>query len=180
MLPWQAAAPAPSTAQAIVLALLPFLPAGRGALILIFGGLLVLPLSLLMSGAPRRPAPAQPILFTPTAAPAPPIPPATSPSVALPVPVAFPASPRPWAGTGLERAIRRAVGATQLLAAAPGHYVVRLGRCDSCNRRLAGCERERAALARAVAPYLQQAQVAERACAQRGRREPCTFDIWGR
>jgi hypothetical protein len=194
------------------LAVLPFLPPGRGALILILGGLMVLPLSLLMarvgSRQPARKGRGAPMAFIPVPAPSqhghsyvPPanaqpysaFHPAPAPAVthspqpthadgmawqevAQPQPVS-----RPWAGTGMERAIRQAVGWTQLLGAEPGHYVLRLGRCDSCLRRLPGCERERAAIARAVAPYLQNAHVTERACGQRDRRHaPCTFDVQGR
>src|SRR5205823_1132842 len=47
------------------------------------------------------------------------------------VPAPQPAA-RPWAGTGIERAIRQAVGWTQLVGAEPGRYAVRVGRCASC------------------------------------------------
>ncbi|HUR61799.1 MAG TPA: hypothetical protein VM286_05480 [Candidatus Thermoplasmatota archaeon] len=197
-----------------VLAVLPFLPPGRGALILILGGLIVLPFSLLMSriGA-GRPSPA---LHTPQARHPDAgasmqmltVPGATagarraweagSAVAVAPVPVAFhetphhaahapaprpeaPAAPaeRPWQGTAMERALRTAVGGTTLLAAAPGHYVVSLGRCDSCARRLSGCGLERAAIERAMGPYFRQVAVLERTCAQRRRRAQCTFDIRG-
>lgn len=176
----------------------PFLPTGRGALILILGGLMMLPIALFMSrmGAPHapqgRPArqprragdPNAPLAFVPVA----PIPaPATAPQ-AWPAATprwqeawATPATPaRPWAGTGLERALRQAVGGTHLLASAPGHYVVRLDACTSCARHAYGCAGERMAIERAVAPYLRDAVVAERACHQQDRRLACTFDIRGR
>jgi hypothetical protein len=160
MLSWQPAVPFPLTAEAFVLQVLPFLPPGRGALILILGGLLVLPVSLLMSRVGSRSGQAvAPLAF---------------------IPVAAPPAARPWAGTGIERAIRQAVGGTQLLSAAPGHYVVQLNRCDSCIRRVPGCGHERDAIERAVAPYLAAARVSERLCAQERRRAACTFDIWGR
>jgi hypothetical protein len=183
------------------LAELPFLPPGRGALILILGGLMVLPVSLLLSRPGARPAQAgegRSFLSVPPASRSPASPYASfadlstsataDPSSATeewPIPWQPVDSPgpggRPWAGTGLERAIRKAVGWTQLLSVEPGHYVVRLGRCDSCLRHTPGCERERAALEGAVRPYLLEARVAERSCAQRDRRaQPCTFDIRGR
>lgn len=151
-----------------VLQALPFLPAGRGALILILGGLVVLPLSLLLSGpgktavvpANGRPRPAH-----------------ASPARAS-APAGRPQGARGWVGTGLERALRQAVGWTELLEAAPGHYVVRLGRCGSCAARAPACETERSALEGAVGPYLRGARVAESACVQWGGRG-CTFDIRG-
>lgn len=180
-----------------VLSVLPFLPPGRGALILILGGLIVLPFSLLMSrvGAARATSAhgggSQSIL-TPYYA-------ASGPQQSMAMrerqdahavsdrqgwqPVAFHESPqpqaRPWQGTAMERALRIAVGATQLVAATPGHYVVRLGRCDSCARRLAGCGRERGAIELAMTPYLRQVRVTETLCSQRQRRASCTFEIRG-
>ena len=194
-----------------LLAVLPFLPPGRGALILIFGGLMVLPVSLLMSRIGSRAGAG--LQFVPVPAdPAPPAHPTRTGhtgvaahagyramhAVPAPVPHAPPAShdgghrsatstahglaqrpplaPALWGGTGLERALRVAVGATQLVSATPGHYVVRLQRCESCARRLAGCEAERSAIERAVAAYLPHPRVTERVCAQR-ERQSCTFDI---
>jgi hypothetical protein len=177
-----------------LLEVLPFLPPGRGALILILGGLIVLPFSLLMSrvgagrAASHAPRVPQPILapyyqegssMRALAVPKP------NGSREAANPVAFAEVPhmqtqaRPWQGTAMERALRIAVGATHLLAASPGHYVVSLGRCESCARRLSGCGLERGAIERAMEPYLRRVQVTERACGQRSRRTACTFDIRG-
>jgi hypothetical protein len=181
----------PLTPAGLVLEALPFLPAGRGALILILGGLLVLPIALLFSRGGPRPRPE--MAFVPMARPHPPARPAqqappTYP--AQPTHLAQPAQPvqpapqpavpqgRGWAGTGLERALRQAVGWTELVAAEPGRYLVRLGHCGSCARGAPACVEERGALERAVQPYLRHAQVAEQACAQAGGRA-CTFEIRG-
>jgi hypothetical protein len=189
------------TRLALVLGVLPFLPPGRGALILMLGGLVVLPVSLLMSRIGARPVKAQPrhapleFVAVPAAPAAQaaqwqPVELQAHPAQAAPVAQATQALPphvahhavqaRPWGGTGLERAIRQAVGGTHLLLAEPGRYVVRLGRCDSCARHLHACEAERAALQQAVAAYLRDPHVAEVACGRLDRRTTCTFDIRGR
>ncbi|MCA1811723.1 MAG: hypothetical protein LC623_06895 [Halobacteriales archaeon] len=191
------------TRLALVLGVLPFLPPGRGALILMLGGLVVLPVSLLMSRMGARPVKAQPrhapLEFVAVPAAPPPVQAAqwqpveapAQPAHAAPVAQAAQAlhprvahhaaqAARPWGGTGLERALRQAVGGTHLLLAEPGRYVVRLGRCDSCARHLHACEAERAALQQAVAAYLRDPHVAEVACGRLDRRTTCTFDIRGR
>jgi hypothetical protein len=178
------------------LAVLPFLPAGRGALILILGGLLVLPVSLLMSRVGLRPLSAslQSVQVAGTAGGG------SGLGASTVVPAAFidvtgqvpyhgagahaPARPMPprvatgWSGSAMEHSLRQAVGGTQLVWAAPGHYVVRLGRCNSCARRLAGCEGERAAIERTMGQFLRSVRVLERTCGQR-QRGGCTFEITG-
>jgi hypothetical protein len=151
-------------------------------LILIMGGLLLLPISLMMSRSGTRPATtrarfaeAGPAGLGAHAAATPAPAPAAS-GAAYPEPHL--ATITVWEGSALERAIRQAVGGTRLVSAAPGQYVVRLSHCQSCAHRLVGCELERAAIERAMGAFLRHARVRERSCGQRDRM-PCAFELTG-
>ena len=140
-------------AHAGLLAGIPFLPAGKGALILILGGLAVLPFSLLWS---RARAPPAPVLVGPRDA--------------------------QWA-TGLQDVMTKAgVGPCRVLAVDAQRCIVSLASCGTCHRarliqrRPHGCEAERRALQKGARPLVPAAVVREIACDPLGQ-GACTFEV---
>lgn len=170
-----------------VLADVPFLPAGKGALILMLGGLAMLTFCLLFARfssahAPpvmgnsaqanrnaRRPkaAAAAPVVFRPTSAP-------VAPSAAV-----GNTSGAEWVA-GLERAIELMhLGRGRILSADADRCAFFLSACGSCRRGskgVRGCERERKAIERALRAQAPRVHVSEVACNPSGQ-GACSFDI---
>lgn len=147
-------------------AAMPFLPRGKGALILIQGGLVVLGFSLLWSlltprgapvvqgggATPRRAVivqpPTRPVQFLER--PTQPIlkqfqkqtwteVPARAPAfVPVPNPTPVQQTSANWVGSVLEKAMRPRVGRTRLLSANPQWFILTVNACRSCRERSKG------------------------------------------
>ena len=158
-----------------VMGALPFLPRGKGAAILIMGGMALLAFSLCWSmlvlrtarstlrsqararGSPRQ-APSPPAGHTP------------GPVMGIRV---------PWLGTVLATAVRSGIGEPQITRLETNRQVLRLDNCRACRGRRGapGCERERAALERVLCAMSPHAEVTEIAC-NTDRKGACTFELW--
>lgn len=157
-----------------VLGALPFLPRGKGAAILILGGMALLAFSLCWSMLVLRSArstlriqartrnhPRQ--TPRPTAA--------KTPSLVMGIRV-------PWLGTLLATAVRSGLGEPEIIGVEPNRQVLRLDNCRGCRGRQksSGCERERADLERVIRSLSPNAEVTETAC-NLGRKGACNFEL---
>lgn len=165
----------------ILLALLgafSFLPRGKGALILILGGMVVLTFSLLLSSFVRRRSaddmegrsgsrkarPARNSFATRPVAPA-------AGGISSP-------APEPWMRAVMATASRAGLGRPELLESEPLRHVVFLADCRACRgrRRGSGCEHERSILERVMRTFAPQGRVVELTC-NADRRGGCTFEL---
>ncbi len=161
-----------------VFAALPFLPRGKGALILMLGGMLVLTFSLLWSFVTPRRQGAQG-LQTGTR-----VIPNVLPGEFLRPPGA-PARDRVrfdagtyWIRSVLSTAARAGLGRPELVQSGPGRHVIRLSNCRSCHerRRGAGCEEERGTLEQVMQTFAPRGRVVELSCSV-GTPIACTFEL---
>lgn len=155
-------------------AALPFLPRGKGALILILGGMAVLVVSLLWSslvprsaGVRGRASSRAHAFFAPASAP-PSRAPAMTPSQSVP----------PWIAGVIELANREGLGRAALIMDGEARPVLRLSNCRTCQRRgtALGCEHERVTLERLVRTFMASGRVLEVSC-NADRRGTCTFEL---
>lgn len=161
-----------------VLGAVPFLPRGKGALILILGGLAALVLSLLWSVvaprshhrvAPRATGSRPKVRIAPRGL-------ATRAAAARNAeqvhmdPGAF------WVRTVMSTAAHAGLGRPALVESEPGRHTILLTDCCTCRnrRRGHGCERERGILERAMKSFAPRGRAVELAC-NTGRRGSCTF-----
>lgn len=159
----------------------PFLPAGKGALILVLGGFVMLGLALLAAlFAPRPtslPVPLRRNLIRQTA----PVSfmSATPPAQPQGLVRAGANAPNGWAWAFERAAEQLPMGQGHVVDADGARCVYVLDRCASCVRHTRGrhgCERERNALQRAIQRLEPRALVSETACDVNGR-ATCTFEI---
>lgn len=162
-----------------VFAATPFLPRGKGALILMLGGMLVLTFSLLWSFiVPRRPG-VQPLRsgtrIIPSAARGQTfLKPQASPSKAS----VFLDAGAYWIRSILSTAARAGLGRPELLHSEPLRHVIRLYNCRSCveRRRGVGCEHERRTLEQVMQAFAPRGRVVELSC-NAGNPVSCTFEL---
>ncbi|MHB8632904.1 MAG: hypothetical protein ACYDBQ_02890 [Thermoplasmatota archaeon] len=149
----------------------PFLPVGKGALILILGGLLMLAFSFVMGTGSRTVPPSR---ATPGR-------PAPRAALLVPPPSRPPAATN-WVGSALERALRVEVGPTTASAPGSGSLVVVVEDCLSCTSRIrrrgGGCPGEASAIERAVRLTYRKATALEIACRASGAPR-CSFELHG-
>lgn len=175
---------APPPMSAAVLGALPFLPMGKGALILIAGGGVVMAFSLVWSLFSRRADPASIAAHAPrrrprimprrTVAPANHAPWLVSHSQALP-PV------ERWMTSVMSNVARQGLGRPRLVSAEPGHQVLFMVGCRSCSDRrpdATGCDRERAVLEEELRAFAPTGRVVETRCDETRTQGGCTFDLW--
>lgn len=162
-----------------VFAALPFLPRGKGALILMLGGMLVLTFSLLWSFITPRRQVMQPVR--------------NGTRTVQPVPrgEAFPQTPGApprsrvlfdtgtyWIRSVLSTAARAGLGRPELVQSGPDRHVIRLSNCKSCHerRRGPGCELERRTLEQVMQTFAPRGRVVELSC-NAGTPISCTFEL---
>lgn len=158
----------------------PFLPHGKGALILILGGMVVLCFSLLWSfltPARRGPFPARPSSGRVVSGAHPGRALATPPP-ASPVAVAVAYQGTPWIRAVLATAGRAGLGRAELRLSGPGRHVIVLSNCRSCRgrRRGFGCEHERGMLEHVMRAFAPHGRVVETAC-NSASTGACTFEL---
>lgn len=159
---------------------IPFLPRGKGALILIFGGMAVLTFSLLWSSVlHRRSAAIEPDVQDTTST----RPTRGSLSIRLaetpPPPLGVPPDTRvAWLRTVMATAARAGLGQAELVQSESLRHVVLLTNCRACRgrRRGSGCEHERRLLEQIMRTFAPQGRVVELTC-NAGRRGACTFEL---
>lgn len=161
-----------------VLGAAPFLPQGKGALILILGGMATLALALLWSffgprphrGAMLRPTRSRPMigvahggLVTRTVAAR-----GANPTIMD--------SGAPWVRTVMSTAVHAELGKPALVHSESGRHTIQLSNCRTCRtrRRGNGCEHERGILERAVKTFAPRGRVVELTC-NSDPRGTCTF-----
>lgn len=157
---------------------LPFLPRGKGATILLLGGLAVLCSSLLWSLArPRgRPSAGSSGRWGNAGL-------AAIRSLPSPTRLGSPSGdakqqPR-WLRAVMSDASRQGMAGIRLVQAGRNHAVLRPLACASCrlgSRPMHGCERERSILDRLLAAHARGGRVVEVACSATGR-TPCSFEL---
>lgn len=159
-------------------AALPFLPRGKGALILILGGMAALALALLWSflgPRPHRDRTSRPTRSRPMV------------GVAHGGLVARAVATRdanqaimdpgaPWVRTVISTAVHAELGKPKLIQSEPGRHTIHLSNCRTCRtrRRGHGCEQERGILERAVKTFAPRGRVVEVKCST-DPRGSCTF-----
>lgn len=169
-----------SAALGSALAALPFLPRGKGALILILGGIMILALSLFWSlFRPRRGQATQQGKTQPREQAA--RLDSSAPGPWADAPARFGAALQfgaSWVGALMVTAARAGLGRPELLTSDPLRHVLLLADCRSCRRprRGSGCEYERDALERVMRAFEPNGRVIELVCNQH-RGGACTFEL---
>lgn len=168
------------------------LPMGKGALILVFGGLFALASSLFLAmfsprpqpaGAPHR-AGAQEVRFTSASTAAVQDRPRTQGrgrGRGRPRPRPMASSGRPWHDTLSEETRRCGYGQAEIVASGGGIWRIRLTACRSCRTRTVrssreGCRSERRTIERVVRDVMPKAEVFETTCRSR-LQDACIFEV---
>lgn len=158
------------------IAALPFLPRGKGATILILGGILVLGLAFLLTlFSPGRANGSRASRSAHNGA---------ATALAVPIVVRGPSAALNdkrlgWSGPLIRGVAHAGVQGMTILAVEPERVVVRLDRCRTCERqssRRLQCEPERRLFVRMGRATGQHVEVAELLCRQQGQ-GTCVFEI---
>jgi len=149
---------------AIFLAFWPFLPLGKGALILIFGGALMITVSFVWIGI----RPHSRVILEADLEPRPHV---SFTSMVLeprpPRPIKAPAADASWSASFQERAMTIGLPHMEVVTAGPDRCVMIVRHCPSCERlgpHEGGCENERARLERVAHVDIPDAFVTEVTC----------------